>query len=275
MADSVRDIPLHDGTTIPQLGLGVFQMSEAEAEGSVRAALAAGYRHVDTAAGYQNEAAVGRAVAASGRTDVYLTTKLPNHEQGAVSARRAFEESVAKLGVAVPDLYLIHWPDPSRGLFVESWRTLVALREEGRVRSIGVSNFQPHHLRRIVDDSGVVPVINQVELHPYFQQREVRAANRELGIVTEAWAPLGQGRTEELADPVVVRIAAEHGVTPAQVVIAWHLAIGNVVFPKSVTDSRIVENLAAADVELTADDLAAIEGLDRGLRIGPDPDAFH
>lgn len=266
------DVALHDGTTMPRFGLGVFLMSEAQAERAVGVALDEGYRLVDTAAGYENESAVGRVLARSGRTDVYVTTKLATDDQGRDAARAAFDVSLARLGVPVLDLYLIHWPAPALDRYVETWRTFVALRDEGRIRSIGVSNFLPHHLRRLVDETGVVPVVNQVELHPYFQQPELRAANRELGIVTQAWGPLGQGKAGVLDDPVIARIAAEHGATPAQVVIAWHLAIGNVVIPKSVTTARIRENLAGQRLELTAADLADIEHLDRGLRLGPHPD---
>jgi diketogulonate reductase-like aldo/keto reductase len=274
MTLSTPDVPLHDGTTIPQFGLGVFQMTEAEAEAAVGVAIRAGYRLVDTAAGYENETAVGRALASLGRRDVYVTTKLANDDHGHDSALAAFDASIGRLGLETLDLYLIHWPSPRREKYVETWRALIRLREEGRVRSIGVSNFEPHHLRRLVDETGVVPVVNQVELHPFHQQRELRETHRELGIITEAWSPLGQGKTEVLADPEVVRIAKEHDATPAQVVLAWHLAIGNVVIPKSVTPSRIEENLGAVQLELTHQDLAAFTGLDRGLRVGPHPDSF-
>src|SRR5919199_5063650 len=271
---SVATVPLNDGATIPQLGLGVFQMSDEQAEAAVLAAHDAGYRLVDSAAGYENEEGVGRAIARFDRDDFYVTTKLKNDDHGYDEALAAFDASIGRLGLETLDLYLIHWPSPRREKYVETWRALIRLRGEGRVRSIGVSNFEPHHLRRLVDETGVVPVVNQVELHPFHQQRELRETHRELGIITEAWSPLGQGKTEVLADPEVVRIAKEHDATPAQVVLAWHLAIGNVVIPKSVTPSRIEENLGAVQLELTHQDLAAFTGLDRGLRVGPHPDSF-
>ncbi len=264
------DLSLSDGTTIPQLGLGVFRMSDEQVETAVAAAAQAGYRMVDTAQGYDNEAAVGRALA---RLDapMYVTTKLRNDFQGYDSALREFDASMARLGVDVLDLFLIHWPMPARDLYVETWKAFVRLQAEGRVRSIGVSNFQPEHLRRLVDETGVAPVVNQVELHPYFQQVEVRAADAALGVVTEAWGPLGQAKTGLLSDEVVVRIAQAHEATPAQVVLAWHLAIGNVAIPKSVTPTRIVENFGAVRLSLTAADLADLTALDTGSRISASP----
>lgn len=264
------ELTLSDGTTIPQLGIGVFQMTDEQAEAAVAAAAQAGYRLVDTAQGYANEAAVGRALA---RLDapLYVTTKLRNDLQGYDSTLRAFDESVARLGVEVLDLFLIHWPAPARDLYVETWRAFVRLKEEGRVRSIGVSNFEPQHLERLVAETGVAPVVNQVELHPYFQQADVRAADAALGVVTEAWGPLGQAKTGLLSDEVVVRIARERDATPAQVVLAWHLAIGNVAIPKSVTPARIVENFGAVRVELDPADLADLAALDTGVRIGASP----
>jgi 2,5-diketo-D-gluconate reductase A len=271
----VPAVPLRDGTSIPQVGFGVFEVDDAGAEAAVGHALAAGYRMIDTAKLYGNEAGVGRAVRASGlpREDVYVTTKLWNDDQGRERTLAAFEASVARLDLGVPDLYLIHWPFPGQDLYVETWRTLVELRDAGRVRSVGVSNFTRAHLRRVVDDSGEVPVLNQVELHPYLQQRELRAFHAEHGIVTEAWSPLGRD-TGLLDDPVIVDVARAHGVTPAQAVLRWHLELGTVVIPKSVTPERIRANLDVLGFSLTAEDHERIAGLDRGGRIGPDPDVL-
>jgi 2,5-diketo-D-gluconate reductase A len=271
----IPDLPLLDGTTIPQLGFGVFQVDDDGAEAAVGHALDAGYRLIDTAKLYGNEAGVGRAVRASGlaREDVYVTTKLWNDDQGRDRALAAFEASVARLDLGVPDLYLIHWPFPGQDLYAETWRTLVELQDAGRVRSVGVSNFRPAHLERIIDDSGAVPVVNQVELHPYHQQREVRAVHAEHGIVTEAWSPLGRD-LGVLDDPVLVAIAAAHGVSPAQVVLRWHLDLGIVAIPKSVTPARIRANLDVHGFALTEEDHARIAGLDGTGRIGPDPDRF-
>ncbi|MCR6647502.1 MAG: aldo/keto reductase [Cellulomonas sp.] len=264
-------VTLADGMRMPVLGFGVYKVSDDDATPAVAEALAAGYRLVDTATLYGNEAGVGRAVRASGleRDEVFVTTKLWNDAHGD-AAEAAFAASVERLGLGVPDLYLIHWPAPARDLYVPTWRTLLRLRDEGRVRSVGVSNFQPAHLRRIVEDSGEVPVVNQVELHPYLQQRELRALHGELGVVTQAWSPLGRGAV--LADPVIGDIARTHGATPAQVVLRWHLDLGVAVIPKSVTPARIRENLAAADLELTEEDHERISALDRGERSGSDPD---
>jgi 2,5-diketo-D-gluconate reductase A len=271
----VPAVPLRDGTAIPQVGFGVFKVDDAGAEAAVGHALAAGYRMIDTAKLYGNEAGVGRAVRASGvpREDVYVTTKLWNDDQGRERTLAAFEASVARLDLGVPDLYLIHWPFPGQDLYAETWRTLVELRDAGRVRSVGVSNFTPAHLRRVIDDSGEVPVLNQVELHPYLQQRELRAFHTEHGIVTEAWSPLGRD-TGLLDDPVIVDVARAHGVTPAQAVLRWHLDLGTVVIPKSVTPERIRANLDVLGFSLTAEDHERIAGLDRGGRIGPDPDVL-
>lgn len=269
----VPSVPLLDGTTIPQLGFGVFKVDDDGAEAAVSHALDAGYRLIDTAKLYGNEAGVGRAVRASGlaREEVYVTTKLWNDDQGRERTLAAFEASVGRLDLGVPDLYLIHWPFPGQDLYAETWRTLVELRDAGRVRSVGVSNFTPAHLRRVIDDSGTVPVLNQVELHPYLQQRELRAFHAEHGIVTEAWSPLGRD-TGLLDDPVIVDVARAHGVTPAQAVLRWHLELGTVVIPKSVTPERIRANIDVFGFALTAEDHERIAGLDRGGRIGPDPD---
>jgi 2,5-diketo-D-gluconate reductase A len=264
-------LDLLDGTSIPALGLGVYKVDDKAAEAAVATALNSGYRLVDTAMLYRNERGVGRALRASSvaREDVYLTTKLWNDAHGRKAARRAFKASARRLRTA-PDLYLIHWPCPARGLFVETWRALLELRQEGRVRSVGVSNFQRNHLEAVIADSGEVPVLNQVELHPYLQQRELRAFHTEHGIVTQAWSPLGRGAV--LADPTITAIATAHGVSPAQVVLRWHLDLGVAVIPKSVTPERIRANLDVAGFALTPDDHARIADLDRGTRFGSDPD---
>lgn len=270
---TIKNLKLNDSTEIPQLGFGVWQVADDEAQIAVEEALRVGYRHIDTAAIYGNEAGVGRALRASGldRDDVYVTTKLWNADQGYDSAFTAYATSLDKLGLDTVDLYLVHWAAPSFGLYRDSWKALVKLHEEGRVRAIGVSNHHANHLQEIIDDTGVVPVINQVELHPYLQQAELREVNAKHGIVTEAYSPLGSGKGL-LEDPVLGEIAAKHGATPAQVTLAWHLAIGNVVIPKSVTPERIAENFAATTVELDDVDLAAIAGLERGERVGTNPD---
>ena len=275
VVDGVVQFPTADGATIPQLGFGVAQVDDATAEVAVAEALRVGYRHIDTAAVYDNEGGVGRAVAGSGlaRGDVYITTKVGNNDQGYDSTLQAFDASVRRLAIEQVDLYLIHWALPSRDLYVDTWRALVELQTQGRVRSIGVSNFNPPHLDRIVAETGVTPTINQIELHPYLQQAPLRAADDERGIVTESWSPLGQGQGL-LDDPVLADIAAGHDATPAQVVIAWHLALDLVVIPKSVTPSRIAENYAARTLTLTADDIDRIAALDRGVRYGGDPDAI-
>lgn len=260
---------------IPTLGLGVSQVPDDEAYPAVLTALEAGYRHVDTAKLYGNERGVGRAVAESGipRDEVFVTTKVWNDDQGRDRTLRAVDASMERLGLDVLDLLLIHWPVPRQDKYVETWRVLQDLRDAGRVRAIGVSNFHAEHLARLAEETGEWPAINQVECHPYLQQTALRAFDALHGIATESWSPLASGR-KVLDDPVVGRVAREHGATPAQVVIAWHLANDLVVIPKSVTPSRIVENLEAADLVLTAEDLEAIEALDRGFRTGPNPETF-
>jgi len=265
-------IIFNDGQSIPQFGLGVWQTPADVTGTAVEAALKAGYRHIDTAAIYRNEEGVGAGIRASGvpRADIFVTTKLWNEDQGFDTTLRAFDISMEKLGLDVLDLYLVHWPSPQRGLYVDTWRALVRLKEEGRVRSIGVSNFMPEHLDTIIDATGVVPVLNQIELHPRFQQHELRAAHAERGIATQSWSPLGQGAL--LTDPIITGIAAKHGRTSAQVIIRWHLDSGLIVIPKSATPSRIVENANVFDFTLDADDLAAIAKLDAGDgRMGPNP----
>ena len=261
------------GTSIPQLGFGVWQVPEEEVEAAVRTALEVGYRHIDTARLYANEAGVGRAIAASElpRDDLFVTTKLWNDDHR--DARRAFDASMDRLGLETLDLYLIHWPAPGADAYVEAWRQLLELKESGRARAVGVCNFHVAHLERLLDETGVLPAINQVELHPYLQQRELREFHAEHGIVTEAWSPLASGK-KVLEDPIVAQVAAKHRVTPAQAIIRWHLQIGNVVIPKSVTPSRIAENFDVFGFELDPEDLEAFIGLDRGMRTGPNPDTF-
>src|SRR5665213_1587865 len=274
LSNPIPEIELRDGNTIPQLGFGVFLVPPAETEKAVASALEAGYRHIDTAAAYRNETEVGNAIRASGldRSSIFLTTKCFNDDQGYEQAKRAYHESVERLDSGPLDLYLIHWPVPSQDLYVDTWRVFVDLAAEGLVRSIGVSNFQPAHLDRLVAETGVTPSINQVELHPWLQQAELRRKHHELGIVTEAWSPLARGRA--LDHPLLGAIGRRHARSPAQVVLRWHLQLGNVVIPKSVTPERIRENIDVFGFELDPDELAAIGDLDRGERIGPDPDTF-
>jgi 2,5-diketo-D-gluconate reductase A len=270
MTDEPR-LTLNDGRELPQLGFGVWRVGEGEAEAVVGQALAAGYRLVDTAAAYGNEEGVGRAVRAAGRDGVFVTTKLWNGEHGFDRALRAFDASLGRLGLDAVDLYLIHWPCPARGLYVETWKALVRLRDEGRARSIGVSNFTPETLERIVDATGVVPALNQIELHPRFQQRAMRALHARLGIVTQSWSPLGRGHLD--TDPTLASIAADHGRSWAQVVIRWHLQSGLAVIPKSVTPARIAKNRAVFDFTLSEAEMAAIGALqDPGGRGGSHPD---
>jgi 2,5-diketo-D-gluconate reductase A len=272
--ESVRRIPLAEDVEIPQLGFGVFQVPPEDTADVVGRALATGYRHIDTAAAYGNEAGVGEAIRASGldRDEVFVTTKCFNSDHGYEEAGRALRASLERLGMESVDLYLIHWPVPSRDRYVDTWKAFVDARSEGLVRSIGVSNFQPDHLDRLVEETGVTPSVNQVELHPRLQQPGLRRKHAELGIVTEAWSPLAQG--EVLDDPAITEIAEAHGRTPGQVVIRWHLQIGNVVIPKSVTPERIRQNFEVLDFELSDEQMAAIEALDAGERTGPDPDTF-
>lgn len=263
---------LNDDNTIPQLGFGTWQVDADVAQESVAAALEVGYRHIDTAAVYGNEEGVGRAIAESGipRDQIFLTTKLWNEDQGYDSALTAFEKSLERLGTDYVDLYLIHWPCPARGLYVDSWNALTELRNGGRARSIGVSNFTAAQLDELVG-TGTTPSVNQIELHPYFPQVELRAANASHGVLTEAWSPLGQGG-EILTDPTVQEIADEVGATPAQTVLAWHLAIGNIVFPKSVTPDRIRQNWGALEVVLDEEQLERLTALGReDGRLGADP----
>ena len=270
----VPSVSLSDGDTIPQLGFGVFQVPPKDTAEAVTRALLAGYRHIDTAAGYHNEAGVGQAIHAAGleRDEVFVTTKCANDDQGHEQAKHALKASLEQLEMEFIDLYLIHWPVPSRDKYVETWQAFIELQNEGLVRSIGVSNFQPAHLERVINETGVKPTINQIELHPRLQQVGLRHEHEELGIVTEAWSPLAQGRV--LDDPTITGIAKAHGKTPGQVVIRWHLQLGNVVIPKSVTPERIIENFDVFDFNLSTDQMTAIEALDAGERTGPDPDTF-
>ncbi|WP_431948541.1 aldo/keto reductase [Actinacidiphila sp. bgisy167] len=275
MATPVPHITLNNGVTMPQLGFGVFQVPDADTSATVASALESGYRSIDTAAIYGNEAGVGQALAASGiaRDELFVTTKLWNADQGHDSTLAAFDASLAKLGLDHVDLYLIHWPAPARDAYLDTWRAFEKIYAEGRARAIGVSNFQPAHLQRLIDNSDVVPAVNQVELHPQLQQAELRSFHARHGIATEAWSPLAQGAL--LQDPVVTGIAGRLGRTPAQVILRWHLQLGNVVIPKSVTPERIRQNIDVFDFVLSDDDIAAITALDSSTRIGPDPDAFN
>jgi len=265
---------MNDGETIPQLGFGVFQVPPEDTAEVVRQALLAGYRHIDTAAAYGNEAGVGQAIHAAGLEpdEVFITTKCPNDDHGYEQATRALKGSLDRLEVDHVDLYLIHWPVPAHNRYVETWKAFIDLQAQGLTRSIGVSNFQAEHLERVIAETGVTPAVDQIELHPRFQQAGLRRELAELEIATEAWSPLAQGRV--LADPVITRIAEAHGKTPGQVVIRWHLQLGNIVIPKSVTPERITENIDVFDFTLTGEDMAAIESLDAGERIGPDPETF-
>ncbi|MEZ7006010.1 aldo/keto reductase [Streptomyces sp. AD55] len=276
MSSKVPPITLNNGVEMPQLGFGVWQVPDDEAERAVATALQAGYRSIDTAAVYGNEEGTGRAVAASGiaREDLFVTTKLWNSDQGYDATLRAFDSSLEKLGLDYVDLYLIHWPVPALGRHVDTYKAFEKLHADGRVRAIGVSNFLPEHLERLTGETSVVPAVNQIELHPQLQQSAARAFHEERGIVTEAWSPLGSGKGL-LEVPAIVAIARKHGRTPAQVVLRWHLQVGNVVIPKSVTPSRIAENIAVFDFELDAEDLAAVSALDEGRRLGPDPAEFN
>lgn len=265
-------VTFSDGRSIPQIGLGVWQTPNETAVTAVQAALDAGYRHIDTAAVYQNEDGVGTGIIQSGvrREDIFLTTKLWNDEQGFDSTLRAMDESLRRLKTDYVDLYLIHWPSAFRGKFIDTWKAFIRLREEGKVRSIGVSNFEGDYIDQIVAATGVTPVINQIQLHPRFQQKAMRAKHEQLGVVTESWSPLGQGKL--LDDPVIAAIAARHGKTAAQIIIRWHLDMGLVVIPKSVTPSRIVENFQVFDFTLSDEDKAEIAGLDAADgRMGSDP----
>lgn len=271
----VPPIILNNGVEMPQLGFGVWQVPDAEAEEAVATALEAGYRSIDTAAIYGNEEGTGKAIAASGiaRDELFVTTKLWNGEQGYDSTLRAFDTSLAKLGLDHVDLYLIHWPLPSKDLYVDTYKALEKIHADGRAKAIGVSNFLPEHLERLLGETSIVPAVNQIELHPHLQQRVSREYHAEQGIATEAWSPLGQGKGL-LEVPAIVAIAQKHGRTPAQVVLRWHVQLGNVVIPKSVTPSRIKENIDVFGFELDPEDMAAISALNEDRRLGGDPATF-
>lgn len=275
---TVPTLQLHDGTSIPQLGFGVFQVPPEETAATVATALEVGYRHIDTAQMYENEAGVGQAIKDSGlaRDDLYVTTKLNNSFHRPEDARREIDASLERLGLDQVDLFLIHWPLPTQydGDFVQTWRALIEAQEAGKARSIGVSNFQPAHLDRIVEETGVVPVVNQVEVHPFFTNEEVRAANTRHGALTEAWSPIAQGAV--LDDDTIGEIASLVGRTPAQVTLRWHLQRGDIVFPKSMSAERMKQNFELFDFELEPTQMAAIDELDQGEsgRTGPNPDTF-
>lgn len=273
---AIPALELNDGRRIPQLGLGVFQVPPQDTARVVSCALEIGYRHIDTAAIYQNEAGVGEAIAGAGlpRRELFVTTKLWNAEQGYDSTLAAFDASLKRLRLDDVDLYLIHWPCPQKGQFLATWKAFIRLRDEGRAKSIGVSNFRPQDLDLIIGETGVVPAVNQIELHPYLQQRPLRDYHAAKRIVTEAWSPLARGG-EILKDPLIVELAAKYGKTPAQVVLRWHIDHGLVIFPKSLHRERLQENFALFDFRLEAGDLARIDGLERGQRIGPDPSTFN
>ncbi|MGO1509370.1 MAG: aldo/keto reductase [Actinomycetaceae bacterium] len=267
-------VTLASGVTIPQVGFGTFQIPPEETQAAVEHALEAGYRHIDTAAAYNNEAGVGAALRASGldREDVFVTTKLRNGEQGHDSALKAFAETQERLGLDVIDLYLIHWPVPSKDLYVETWQALAEIKASGAVRSIGVSNFLPEHLARLADETGVLPDVNQIEIHPTFQQHATLAATRSAGIAVEAYSPLGQGA--DLQSEAVAELADAHAVTPGQIVLRWHVQHGHIVIPKSVNPARIQANLDLFRFELSADEMAVLDAMDSTDRVGWDPAEF-
>ena len=276
---SVPNVTLSAGNStvdIPQLGFGVWQVPDEDATAAVTTALQVGYRSIDTARIYENEEGVGRALATTEvpRGEIFLTTKVWNDDQGYDATLRAFEASAKRLGQDYVDLYLIHWPAPKKDAYVDTWRALLQLRADGRIRAAGVCNFQQAHLQRLIDETGEAPAVNQVELHPRLQQASLRAFHAQQGIATEAWSPLAQGG-DLLQDDTIAGIARTHDRTPAQVILRWHLQLGNVVIPKSVTPSRIAENFDVFGFELDAAELAAIEGLNRDERTGPDPDQFN
>ncbi|MEU5729815.1 MULTISPECIES: aldo/keto reductase [Streptomyces] len=269
-------ITLNNGVRMPQLGFGVWQIPDDEAQIAVRTALDAGYRSIDTAAIYGNEEGTGKGLAASGiaRDELFVTTKLQNADQGYDSTLRAFDASLTRLGLEYVDLYLIHWPLPGVDKYVDTWKAFEKIYSEGRAKAIGLSNFHAAHTQRLLSETSIVPVIDQIELHPQLQQAELRAFNARHDIATEAWSPLGQGKGL-LDDPKLAAIARKHGKSPAQVVLRWHLDLGNVVIPKSVTPSRIQENIDVFDFQLDSEDLSAIDSLETGNRLGFDPETFN
>ena len=268
-------VEMNDGRSIPVIGFGVWQVPDDVVVDATLKALEVGYRHIDTAYLYLNERGVGEALRRSDldRDDVFVTTKVWNTDHGYDETLRAFDKSTGLLGIDEVDLYLIHWPTPARDIYLDSWRALIRLREEGRARSIGVSNFHEAHLRKIIDETGVIPAINQIELHPWLPQAHMRDVDTRLGIKTEAWSPLGSGRL--IDDPVIAGVAAKHGKSSAQVMVRWSMQLGNIVLPKSVTPERIEQNIDVFDFELDDADMAAIASLDSGRRTGPNPDDFN
>jgi 2,5-diketo-D-gluconate reductase A len=273
--ESIPSLPLNNGVQIPQLGFGVFQVPPEQTREVVTTALEVGYRHIDTAQMYRNERGVGEALAASGlaRDEYFVTSKLNNAFHAHDDALAAFDLTLEELQLEHVDLFLIHWPLPAVDRYVEAWGALEEIYRSGRARAIGVSNFEPHHLRRLMDETTVVPAVNQIEVHPWLGNEDVRAVDAEHGIVTEAWSPLGRGQV--LEDPTIVRIAENLGKTPAQVVLRWHIERGDVIFPKSATPARIEENFRLFDFELSQADMADITALDRGERIGSHPDEMN
>lgn len=276
MTSQIPVLNLNDGHQAPQFGFGVWQIDDAAASEAVATAIRSGYRSIDTAAIYGNERGVGQGIVRAGvpREEIFLTTKLWNSDQGFDATLRAFDESLTKLGTDYVDLYLIHWPTPARDRYVDTWKAFMRLREEGRARSIGVSNFQPAHIERLIAETDAIPAVNQIELHPDFAQRELVAFNSRHGIVSEAWSPLGQGG-ELLGNAVLRELAGKHGKSVAQIVLRWHIQRGHMVIPKSQTPSRIRENIAIFDFALDDADMQAIAALDAGHRIGPDPDKLQ
>ncbi|PXY28186.1 aldo/keto reductase [Prauserella muralis] len=272
----VPTVELNNGVRMPQLGFGVYKVPDAEATDTVLTAFEAGYRSVDTATLYRNERGVGEAVAKSGlpREELFVTTKLWNTEHGYDAALRAFDVSLRELALDYVDLYLIHWPVPSKDLYVDTWRALEKIASDGRARAVGVSNFQVPHLQRLIDETGVTPAVNQIELHPWLQQPELRTFHEENGIATEAWSPIARGGERLSGSEVISTVARKHGKTPAQVVLRWHLEMGHVVIPKSVTPARIAENIDVFDFELDEHDIAAFATLESGDRLGPHPDTL-
>ena len=273
---NVPGIQLNNGTTIPQLGFGVFQIDRKDTAESVQAAFDAGYRHIDTAQMYGNEAEVGEAIASSGipRDELWITTKCNNSNHGEADAQTALDESLGKLGIDHVDLYLIHWPLPGKDLYVPTWKGFEAAYADGRARAIGVSNFTEQHLDRLLGETGTVPAVNQIEVHPHMQQMAMRSYDQRHGIATEAWSPIGQGKGL-LDESVLTDVAGHHDKSAAQVVLRWHIQLGNIIFPKSVTPERVRENIDIFDFELTDEEMESIGGLEKAERIGPDPDEFR
>jgi diketogulonate reductase-like aldo/keto reductase len=276
MSEPIPVLELNDGRRAPQFGFGVWQIDDAQAADAVATALDAGYRSIDTAAIYGNEQGVGEGIARSGvaREDIYLTTKLWNAEQGFDRTLKAFDASLKRLGTDHVDLYLIHWPTPAKDLYVDTWKAFIRLQQEGRIKSIGVSNFQPAHIQRLINETGVLPTVNQIELHPDFAQPDVVAFNGLHRIVSEAWSPLGQGG-ELLQNKLLLELGEKYGKSSAQVILRWHIQRGHMVIPKSQTPARIRSNIEIFDFALDEADLKAIDGLDAGKRMGPDPDELN